>query len=75
VGSIDSRLRRLEESGGGCPGCGLSAQERRPIAVVYPDDSGKCFDGDPYEACGACGHALYAVLRVVYDADRGEGTS
>src|SRR5215204_5101002 len=47
VGSIDSRLRRLEESGGSCPECGLSAQERRPIAVVYPDDSYKGFEGDP----------------------------
>jgi hypothetical protein len=75
VGSIDSRLRRLEESGGGCPECGLSAQERRPIAVVYPDDPGKGFEGDPHEACGACGESTYTVLRVVYDADRGEGRS
>jgi hypothetical protein len=67
VGSIDSRLKRLEESGGGCPECGLSAQERRPIAVVYPEDSDKGFEGDPYEACGACRQPLYAVLRVVYD--------
>jgi hypothetical protein len=43
--------------------------------VVYPDDADKGFEGDPYEACGACGEPLYAVLRVVYDADRGEGTS
>jgi hypothetical protein len=70
VSSIDSRLRRLEESGGSCPECGLSAQERRPIAVVYPDDADKGFEGDPYEACGACGEPLYTVLRVVYDSPR-----
>jgi hypothetical protein len=75
VGSIDSRLRRLEERGDSCPECGLSAAARRPIAVVYPDDSDKGFEGDPYTSCTWCGHALYAVLRVVYDADRGEGTS
>jgi hypothetical protein len=75
VGSIDSRLRRLEESGDSCPECGLSAAARRPIAVVYPDDSDKGFEGDPYASCARCGNALYAVIRVVYDADRGEGTS
>ena len=73
MSSIDSRLRRLEESGGGCPGCGQAAQERRPLAVVYPDDSDKGVEGDPYEACGACGEPLYTVLRVVYDADQGGG--
>ena len=68
MGSIDGRLRRLEESGGSCPECGLSAQERRPIAVVYPDDSDKGFEGDPYEACGVCAEPLYTVIRVVYDS-------
>ena len=69
MGSIDSRLRRLEESGGPCPECSLSAQERRPMAVVYPDEAspGKGFEGDPYEACAACGEPLYTVLRIVYD--------
>src|SRR5215216_3395645 len=75
VGSIDSRLRRLEESGGSCPECGLSAQERRPIAVVYPEDSDKGFAGDHYEACGACGESLYTVLRVVYGEEEGGGDS
>jgi hypothetical protein len=41
--------------------------------VVYPDDSDKGFEGDPYEACGACGEPLYTVLRVVYDAVQGGG--
>jgi hypothetical protein len=72
VGSIDSRLRRLEERGGPCPECGLSARERRPIAVVYPDDSDKGFEGNPYEACTACGEPLYTVLHVVYDSPAGE---
>jgi hypothetical protein len=72
VSSIDNRLRRLEESGDSCPGCGLSAAARRPIAVVYPDDSDKVFDGDPHEVCAACGESLYTVLRVVYDSTANE---
>ena len=77
MASIESRLRRLEDEGrhGGCPECGLSAAARRPIAVVSPDDADKGFEGDPYEACGACGEPLYTVLRVVYDGDEGEGRS
>jgi len=75
VGSIDSRLRRLEESGDGCPECGLSAATRRPLAVVYPDDSDKGFEGDPYASCPRCGHALYTVLRVVYGEEEGGGDS
>ena len=74
-GSIHGRLERLEESGDSCPECGLSAAARRPIAVVYPDDPDKGFEGDPYEACGACGEPLYVVIRVVYDGDEGEGRS
>jgi hypothetical protein len=73
VGSIDSRLRRLEERGDSCPGCGLSTRERRPIAVVYPDEADKGFEGDPYEACAACGEPLYVVIRVVYDGKEGGG--
>ena len=38
------------------------------MAVVYPDDSDKGFEGDPYEACGVCGEPLYTVIRVVYDS-------
>ena len=75
MGSIDSRLKRLEERGGSCPECGLSAAARRPIAVVYPDDPDKGFDGDPYASCAQCEEPLYTVLRVVHDADRGEGAS
>jgi len=39
------------------------------MAVVYPDEAspGKGFEGDPYEACAACGEPLYTVLRIVYD--------
>jgi hypothetical protein len=36
---------------------------------VY-DEPGKGFDGDPYEACAACGGPLYTVIRVVYDPPR-----
>ena len=72
--SFEGRLRRLEESGDSCPECGLSAQERRTIAVVSPDDEAdKGFEGDPYEACAVCGEPLYTVIRVVYDGAEGGG--
>jgi hypothetical protein len=73
---IDGRLKRLEERGPGpCSECGLSAAARRPLAVVYPDDADKGFEGDPYEACGACGEPLYVVIRVVYEGEEGGGAS
>jgi len=40
---------------------------------VYPDDADKGFEGDPYEACVACGEPLYVVIRVVYEEAEGEG--
>jgi hypothetical protein len=68
---IDGRLKRLEERGPGpCSECGLSAAARRPLAVmneVHPD---KSFEGDPHEACSACGGPLYTVILVVYDPPR-----
>src|SRR5215204_6224275 len=75
VGSIDSRLRRLEDGGRRCPECGLSAAARRPIAVVYPEDSDKGFDGDPYEVCARCDRPLHTVIRVVYGEEEGGGDS
>jgi len=73
VGSIDSRLKALEEGGqGACPECGLAPDARRPIAVVYPDEPGKGFEGDPHETCARCGRPLYVVLRVVYDSPAGD---
>jgi hypothetical protein len=67
VGSINDRLRRLEDSEAGnrCPECGLAPDERRKIAAVYPDEPGKGFQGDPHEKCSRCGRPLYTVLRVV----------
>jgi hypothetical protein len=41
------------------------------MAVVYPDEADRGFEGDPYEACAACGESLYTVLRVVYDPPAG----
>jgi hypothetical protein len=72
VSSIENRLRRLEGQGNRCAECGLTTDERRPIAVVYPDEPGRGFEGDPYEACTACGEGLYTVLRVVHDSPAGE---
>jgi hypothetical protein len=72
VGSIDNRLRRLEE-GGRCPECGLAPDEHgRPVAV-YEEDRGRGFQGDTSERCGRCGRLLYQVIRVVYEGGEGEG--
>ena len=69
MGSIDSRLRRLEDSEAGnrCPACLLASDERRPIAAVYPEEPDKGFQGDTDERCERCGRNLYTVLRVVRD--------
>jgi hypothetical protein len=77
VGSIDGRLRRLEErGGGGCPECGLTPDERRPIAVINEEHPERSFAGDPDERCSSCGLPLYVVFNVVYDSPvsyEGEG--
>ena len=73
--SLEGRLRRVEErrSGGHCPECGLTPEERRPIAVINEEYPDKSFEGDPYEACASCGEPLYTVLQIVYDSPAGEG--
>lgn len=80
MGSIDSRLRRVEEENGGgiCPECGLGAGEGRPYVVIDEVDpeSERSFKGDPYETCASCGQPLHVVIHVVRDssaADEGGG--
>jgi hypothetical protein len=70
VNSINGRLRRLEEQGygGSCPECRLATRERRPIAVIWEEETERGFQGDPHEVCSSCGHPLYTVLRVVRDS-------
>jgi hypothetical protein len=59
VGSIDSRLRRLEEQGyRGCPECSGTAS----YVVVYGTDT------PSRKACPACGRPQ-VVLRLVYDEE------
>jgi hypothetical protein len=72
VGSIDSRLRRLEDRGHRCPECGLTPDERREMAVVYEEEPERSFQGDPDERCESCGRPLYTVLRVIYDSPADE---
>ncbi len=72
MGSIDSRLARLEERGNRCPECGLAPSEHgRPVAV-YPDEPDRGFRGNTSERCGRCGRSLYTVIRAVHEG-RGEG--
>lgn len=72
MGSIDSRLRRLEEQGHRCPECGLAPDEPREMAVIYEEDPESSFRGDPYEACASCGQPLYTVINVVRDSPAGD---
>jgi len=75
VGSINSRLRRLEEHGHRCPECGLAPDERRPIAVINEEYPNKSFEGDPQETCSSCKEPLHTVIRVVYEGQEGGGDS
>lgn len=70
MGSVDGRLRRLEERGGGsvCPECGLGQDEGRPYVLIDEVDPESSFKGDPYEACASCGQRLHVVIRVVHDS-------
>ena len=80
VGSIDSRLKRLEGHDTRCPECSLTPSEHgRPVAV-YPSEAepDKGFKGDTSERCGRCGRFLYTVIRVVRDPPtlhEGEGST
>jgi hypothetical protein len=69
MSGLDGRLRRLEESGGSCPECGLTPKEHGRMAVVYPGEPEKGFRGDTSERCARCGRSLYTVLRVVYEGE------
>jgi hypothetical protein len=73
VGSIEGRLRRLEQLGrvGGCPEGGLHPDGR--VAVTNEEHPEKNFAGDPDEMCRRCGWPLYTVVRVVYDGEEGGG--
>lgn len=75
MGSVESRLRRLEERGRGarCPQCGLPPGGHGRIAVINEEHPDKGFDGDPDETCGRCGRRLYTMLRVVYGDEEGGG--
>ncbi len=68
MGSIDSRLGRLEERAHRCPECGLTPSEHgRPVAV-YPGEPDRGFQGDTSERCG---RFLYTVIKVVYEGEGG----
>jgi hypothetical protein len=78
VGSIDSRLRRLEDEGrrGACPECGLPPDGHGYIVLIDERRPEESFKGDPDERCGRCGRLLYTVIRVVYESpadEEGEG--
>jgi ribosomal protein L37E len=67
VGSIDSRLRRLEDQGhGACAECGLSPDDKGNIVLIDEENPEKSFQGDPGKRCDRCGRHLYTVIQVVY---------
>jgi DNA-directed RNA polymerase subunit RPC12/RpoP len=68
VGSIDSRLRRLEEEGrrGACPECKLPPDAPGSIVLIDEEHPEESFEGDPDERCQRCGRRLWLVIEVVY---------
>jgi hypothetical protein len=81
MGSIDSRLRRLEERGRGgvCPECGFPPDSEGAIVLIDEEDRERSFQGDPDERCKRCGRALWCVIEVVHgdprDHEEGGGDS
>ena len=77
MGSIESRLRRLEEKRGHvgrCSECGLTPGGPGRVVVADEERPEGRFEGDPDERCAACGRLLWCVMRVVYeDAEVEEG--
>ena len=73
MGSIEGRLRRLEERGRGapCPECNLPPDGHGYLVLIDEEHPEKSFDGDPDERCGRCGRFLYTVIQVVYDEEGG----
>ena len=74
VGSIEGRLKRLEERGRGglCPECGLLPGGPGRIAVIDDGRPAEGFPDNPEERCSRCGHPLWCVVQIVYD-EEGEG--
>jgi hypothetical protein len=74
MGSIDSRLKRLEEQGRGgvCPECGFPPNSEGTIVLIDEEDHERSFKGDPNERCQRCGRLLYFVIEVVYGSPASE---
>jgi hypothetical protein len=78
--SINSRLARLEEQGGGiCPECGFPPDSKGIIVLIDEEHPEESFQGDPDERCKRCGRALWCVIEVVHgdprDHEEGGGDS
>jgi hypothetical protein len=79
LGSIEARIRRLEEGrrGGPCPECNLLPDGHGYMVLVDETRPERSFEGDADERCARCGQSLYTVIRVVYDPpaveEEGEG--
>jgi hypothetical protein len=69
VGSVENRLRRLEDEGrrGSCPGCNLPPEGPGYIVLIDERHPETSFNGDPEERCGRCERLLYQVIKVVYE--------
>ena len=68
MGSIDGRLKRLEESGRGgiCPECRLPPEGPGYIVLIDEGDPERSFKGDRDERCSRCGRRLWFVVEVAY---------
>ncbi len=71
MGSINGRLKRLEERGGRCDSCGLSPNGHGHIVLFGEAAPRQTLPEDPEERCWRCGGRLWCVLRVVYEDAEG----
>jgi hypothetical protein len=66
--SLEGRLRRLEEHGGGgfCPECGFTPGSEGTFVIIDEERPEESFKGAPDERCKLCGRRLWYVIEVVY---------
>jgi len=73
MGSINSRLARLEEESGGiCQECGFPPDSEGTIVLIDEERPEESFQGDRNERCKRCGRALWYVVEVVYGPPAGD---
>lgn len=68
MGSLDTRLKLLEDGGKPCPECGLGGGGKEKMEVSWPDVDGNdeeevAEEDEEEEWCPECGRQLVYVVR------------